>query len=212
MSLQYQVEAVPEGMEQFYQEKEGKFVLAVEGLPQPADNSAEVTELKTKLAEFRDNNRTLHAQVQKLTGAEVPQVEELVKQAVAANTQKLQAAEQTVATLQAQLEEVIISDKLKEAAIKYGVAETAIQDVLNRGKSSFVVKDGKPLPKNGGVDADGNVLSPETWVKALTAEAPHLFKPSQGAGAKRPLGTTGNQALTSGQKISAGLAELMAKK
>lgn len=212
MSLQYQVETVPEGMEAFYQEKEGKFVLAVEGLPAPQDNSAEITTLKTKLDEFRDNNRTLHAQVQKLSGVDTSQVDELVKQAVAANTQKLQVAEQTVVTLQAQLEEVIVSDKLKEAAIKYGVAETAIQDVLNRGKSSFIVKDGKPLPKNGAVDSDGNVLSPEAWVKALTAEAPHLFKPSQGAGAKRPLGTPPSQTLTSGQKISAGLAELMAKK
>jgi len=212
--LQYQVEAIPEGMEQFYQAKDdGKFVLKVEGLPQPEDKTNEVTELKTKLDEFRNNNRDLFSQLEKLKGTDTSsQIDELVKQAVAANTQKLQTVEQEKAALAAQLEEVIISDKLKEAAIKYGVAETALQDVLNRGKATFVVKDGKPLPKSGAVDSDGNVLSPEAWVKALTTEAPHLFKTTQGTGAKRPIGNfTQTTDRTAAQKISSGLAALTKK-
>lgn len=182
MTLQYQVESVPEGMEQFYKESDSGFVLAVEGLPQPAaqdDSKQQLAEMKAKLDEFRDNNRSLHAQLKSTPAG----VEELVQQAVSANNKKLQTAEDQLKQLQSQLEEVIVSDKIKEAAIKYGVAETAIQDILNRGKSTFTVKDGKPLPIAGQVDADGNVLSPEAWVKGLTTEAPHLFKQSVGGGA-----------------------------
>lgn len=212
--LKYQVEAIPEGMEQFYQEKDGKFVLAVEGLPQPEDKTAEITTLKTKLDEFRNNNRELYTKLQKLEGVDnSAQLDELVKQAVAANTQKLTAIEQEKATLMAQLEEVIVSDKIKEAAVRYGVAETALQDVLNRAKLTFTVKDGKPLPKNGAVDGDGNVLSPDAWVKALAVEAPHLFSPSVGAGARRPIGGgVNNSQSSSREKVAAGLAEIFGKK
>lgn len=212
--LQYQVDAVPEGMEQFYQAHEGKFVLKVEGLPQVEDKSKELADAKAKLDEFRTNNRELFSQLEKLKGVDTSaQVEELVKQAVAANTQKLQSIEQEKAQLAAQLEEVIISDKLKEAAIKYGVAETAVQDILNRGKAAFTVKDGKPLPRNGAVDGDGNVLSPEAWVKALQTEAPHLFKQSTGTGAKRPVGNgfTQTPERTANQKLAAGLDSLRRK-
>lgn len=212
--LHYQVDTVPEGMEQFYQAVDGKYVLKVEGLPQVEDKSKELADAKAKLDEFRTNNRELFSQLEKLKGVDTSaQVEELVKQAVAANTQKLQSIEQEKAQLAAQLEEVIISDKLKEAAIKYGVAETAIQDILNRGKATFQVKDGKPLPRNGAVDSDGNVLSPEAWVKALQTEAPHLFKQSTGTGAKRPVGNgfTQTPERSANQKLAAGLDSLRRK-
>lgn len=210
MSLQYQVEAVPEGMEAFYEaDQEGKFVLKVEGMPQPAAPS---DELKAKVEEFRTTNLALKRQLEEFqgkVGVADEAVAEQVKRAVAANNEKVLAAEAVAQKYEALLQKVVLADKVKEAAIKYGVADTAVQDVMSRAESAFVVKDGVPLPKGGEVDADGNVLSPEAWIKALAVSAPHLFKQSVGSGAKKPLGTNGvnTSELRGADLIAAGLAK-----
>lgn len=204
MTLQYQVEAIPEGLEDHYEEKEGKFVLKVDGLPQPQVD----TTLKTKLDEFRTTNIALKQQLEELqskTKVADVSVDELVKQAVAPMSQKLQTIEQERLQLQAQLEEVVLSDKIKEEALKAGVYETALPDIVNRAKATFTVQDGKPLSKNNAVDENGNALSPEAWIKALTKDAPHFFKQSQGTGARRPVGSPVTQERTSSQKIADGL-------
>ncbi len=210
MSLQYQVETVPEGMETFYEaNQEGKFVLKVEGIPQAADPSEE---LKSKVEEFRTTNLALKRQLEEFqgkVGVADEAVAEQVKRAVAANNEKVQAAEAVAQKYEALLQKVVLADKVKEAAIKYGVADTAVQDVMSRAEAAFVVKDGVPLPKGGEVDADGNVLSPEAWIKALAVSAPHLFKQSVGSGAKRPLGSNGvnTSELKGADLIAAGLAK-----
>ncbi len=53
-----ELDALPEGVRALYVERDGKYVL-------DADDS-DIKDLKTKLAEFRDNNRTLHAELEKL--------------------------------------------------------------------------------------------------------------------------------------------------
>lgn len=209
MSLQYQVEAVPEGLEQFYQASdEGKFVLKIEGLPQAADPS---DELKSKVEEFRSTNIALKRQLEEFqgkVGVADEAVAEQVKRAVAANTEKVQAAEATAQKYEALLQKVVLADKVKEAAIKFGVADTAVQDVMSRAEQAFVVKDGVPLPKGGEVDADGKPLSPESWIKALAVSAPHLFKVSVGSGAKRPMpgANVNTSELQGADRIAAALA------
>lgn len=207
MSLQYQVETVPEGLEEFYEASEGKFVLKIDGLPQPKDPS---DELKAKVEEFRSTNISLKRQLEEFqgkVGVADEAVAEQVKKAVAANNEKVAAAEAAAQKYEALLQKVVLADKVKEAAIKYGVADTAVQDVMNRAEQAFIVKDGVPLPKGGEVDANGAMLSPETWIKALSVSAPHLFKASVGSGAKRS-GAAGNnnQELSGRDLIAAGLA------
>lgn len=192
MALDYTVDAVPAGLEEHYEAKDGKFVLVVANQPAPpVDHDA--VEAKEKLKEFRATNIALKQRLEALeagTATSAPNIDELVKNAVAANTQKLQQIEQERTTLQAQLEEVVLSEKVKEAALKHGVHETALTDIVNRAKNAFTVKDGKPLPKDNAVDADGQVLSPEAWIKSLAESAPHFFKPSSGSGARRPVGVS----------------------
>lgn len=204
MTLHYTVTEVPEGLETYYEEKDGAYVLKVEGLPQPQVD----TTAKTKLDEFRTTNIALKQQIEELqskTKVADVSVDELVKQAVAPMSQRLQLIEQERTHLQAQLEEVVLSDKIKEEALKAGVYDTALQDIVNRAKATFTVKDGKPLSKTNAVDENGNALSPEAWIQALTKDAPHFFKQSQGTGARRPVGATIVQERTAAQKISDGL-------
>lgn len=56
-------DALPEAMRKEYKESDGKYTLDVEGGLVPA---GEVLEIKTKLAEFRDNNRTMHGELERL--------------------------------------------------------------------------------------------------------------------------------------------------
>lgn len=212
MALPYEVTAVPAGLEEHYVAKDDKFVLVVDGAPAPQVDQ-EAVEAKEKIKEFRATNIALKQKLEALEAAggkveQTPNIEELVRNAVAANTQKLAVIEQERTALQAQLEEVVLSDKVKDAAIKHGVHESALVDIVNRAKAAFTVKDGKPLPKDNAVDADGQVLSPETWIKSLAVSAPHFFKPSTGAGARKPLGSAVQADRSTTQKLSAGLDQL----
>jgi hypothetical protein len=56
-------DALPEGLRAAYVEKDGKFTLEVDGMIAVDEYDA----LETKVAEFRDNNRKLHKQVEDLT-------------------------------------------------------------------------------------------------------------------------------------------------
>jgi hypothetical protein len=63
LATKAEVDALPEAVRGLYTEKDGKFRLDVEGDFVPA---TEAQELKTKLAEFRDNNRTMHGELESL--------------------------------------------------------------------------------------------------------------------------------------------------
>jgi hypothetical protein len=60
------VDALPESVRAFYKQSGDKFVLDLEGAPEGFVTATEHLNLKTQLAEFRDNNRSLFAKVQEL--------------------------------------------------------------------------------------------------------------------------------------------------
>lgn len=75
---------------------------------------------------------------------------------------------------------------LTQAGIKAGVDEKALPDYIARGLRTWSVEDGKVIAK--GADGallrkSGEPITPEQWAVDLSAEAPHLFKPSGGSGA-----------------------------
>ena len=112
-------------------------------------------------------------------------------------------------SLSNQLTEVVLSDKIKTTALQDGVYETALTDVVNRAKQVFTVKDGKAIPKDETMrDKEGNLLSPETWLKSLANSAPHFFKQSVGGNAKGSRSKSDNVNRTSTDKIADGLRQL----
>jgi len=215
MSLKFEVEAVPEGLESHYtQTDSGTFQLNVEGL---ADNSAEIEALKKenedykgKVKEFRQHNVTLRQELEKTTKTDdggSPNIDKLIEDAVSEMKTKMTTTVEERNQLLSQLEEVVLSDKVKDIAIQHGVYETALSDIVTRSKNVFTVKDGKPIPKeNIGRDANGELLTPNSWIVQLQESAPHLFKPSTGTGATRPVrGGTGKDTRTAAQRIADGL-------
>ena len=200
MSLQFKVDTVPEGFDEHYTEADdGTFVLNVEGIETPDTTEVDTlrTELETtkqKVSQFRKTNTDLMKQI-KEKGGEVKDdfsvdIDSAINEALTPIKEKNLKLEQSNAQLQSTLEEVVLSDKVKDIAIKHGVFESALQDIVSRARNVFTVKDGKPVPKDNKAsrDEEGNVLSPEKWIEGLAENAPHLFKPSNGSGAVRPVG------------------------
>ena len=216
--LDFKVDSIPEGLEDHYKEVDGSFVLDVEGIEvDTTELDATKTELsntKTKLGEFRTTNSNLMKQI-KQSGGNVDDdynvdIDAAINEALAPIKDSNLTLKDENAKLQATLEEVVLSDKVKDIAIKHGVFESALSDVVSRARNVFTVKDGKTIPKDkkNSRDADGNVLDTENWLKKLADDAPHLFKPSNGSGAHRPIGGQMQTPKSSTQKIADGLKNL----
>lgn len=214
------VSEIPEGLEEHYTENdEGQFVLDVDGLPKPDTAERDTLQValddaKGKVAQFRKTNVTLMKQI-KDQGGNVDDnyqvdIETTVNEALAPIKEKNLKLEETNKQLQVTLEEVVLSDRVKDIAIKHGVHESALLDITSRARKVFTVKDGKPIPKDSknSRDEDGNVLSPESWLVQLTESAPHLFKSSNGSGAQRSATGVIQTERTATQKIADGLQKV----
>jgi len=220
MSLDYRVTTVPEGLEEHYkQDGDNGFVLEVAGVVDETSYNtlkAESEESKAKVKEFRDNNIKLKEQIEGFNHQSAPEgdasadVQAKIDAAVSGMRERLDKFENENQTLTHQLEEVVLSDRVKDIAVRNGVHESALPDVVTRARSVFTVKDGKPVPKDSvGRDEQGNVLTPESWFKKLETDAPHLFKPSTGTGARRSASgrfVEGDQKVTPMDRIRSGLS------
>ena len=90
-----------------------------------------------------------------------------------------------------------VDDALREVAVKAGVRDTAITDVLLRGRGIFSVAEDGSVEARG---ADGKLLKTDdekiltttNWVESLKTVSPHYWPESEGAGAGRGRGATGN--------------------
>ena len=199
--------------------------------------------VNSKLKEFRDNNVKLIKDMETLSskfeGIDVDAYQDMLSKQEAMKTKKLIDAgkidelldEKTKSmrevhnkelsktnevnqSLQDQLAKLVIDNAVRDSAMKAGVVETGMDDILLRSKSIFSLKDGKAVP----TDAQGNTIfghgtsepmSVNEWVKAQMDVAPHLFKSSSGSGSShnaRPNGT-GTQNLTSIQKLEQGFSK-----
>jgi len=87
------------------------------------------------------------------------------------------------------LEHLLIDSAVRDSAVKAGVIDTAIDDVVLRSQSIFSIKEGKAVPhdSSGNVifgDGNSDPMDVSEWVKGLTESAPHLFNASTGGGSK----------------------------
>ena len=199
--------------------------------------------VNSKLKEFRDNNvkliKDMEALTSKFDGIDVDAykdmltkqeslktkklidagkidelLEEKTKQMREVHNKELDKTNTVNQSLQDQLAKLVIDNAVRDSAMKAGVVETGMDDILLRSKSIFSLKDGKAVP----TDAQGNTIfghgtsEPMTvneWVNAQMDVAPHLFKASSGSGSShgtRPNGT-GTQNLTAMQKLEQGFAK-----
>jgi hypothetical protein len=150
-----------------YAERDGAWVLAVEG-------AADQAELEASRAQ----NLTLGHQV-----------EELEKQLAGLDPGAVQRLTTERDALHGRLAQVQINQGALASAARRGLKPTAGADLAARARAVFRLEDGIPkayepdgqTPKLG---RDGvSPLTLDEWVEGLAAEAPHLFAENSGGGA-----------------------------
>jgi uncharacterized protein YkwD len=164
---------------------------------------AERDEAKDKLKNFEgldpEKYRTMLTTEQRVVEGQLiaaGKVEELVelrtkalRESMAGETNR--EREQRI-SLEAQLNRLVIDNSVQSAAAKHGVADGALDDVLNRARSTFKTKDGVAVAYDGENVVYGKTgtapLTIDEWMEGLAVKAKHLFKPSEGV--KAPGGTT----------------------
>ncbi|HWI57864.1 MAG TPA: hypothetical protein VNZ22_11605 [Bacillota bacterium] len=205
-------EEIPTEHAGLYAEREGAWVLEVEGAVD-----------KSRLDEFRQTNiallkerdelkhrfagidpeqvKALEAEKQKLElqahGHKPEEVERLigerVKSARAEAEKQLAAIAAERDGLNARLINIQIDQGIMSAATRRGLRATALPDITARARQVFRLVDGLPRV----LEADGKTVrtgkdgvSPmdlEEWIETQVTEAPHLFESQAGSG-----GTTGS--------------------
>lgn len=216
------LEGVPDVLHEHYAKQEdGKFRLAVTGLVP-----------KERLDEFRDNNTTLLKQnkdlADRLAKYDDDEIEDLRKKAASGkgptpeeidklveertgkmrkkHDEEVNAYKTREGTLRSRYEREVIDKGLIAAAVAAGCVETAVDDIVARGRATFVLDEEErvvPRGRDGKViyGADGEPLSMKEWMQGLAQGAPHLFKASSGGGA----GGNGGGGASSGVRSKAEL-------
>jgi hypothetical protein len=198
---------IPSEQLPFYVERDGAFVLDVDGAVD-----------KAKLEEFRSNNIKLERERdelrQRFDGIDPEQVRSLaeekrkleegqalkageIEKVIESRVKSIRAdLEKQVANLTserdaltARLTTLQIDQGVTGVATKRGLRPTAIADITARARSVFRLVNGAP----SAFEADGKSvrygkdgLTPmtlEEWVDTMVAEAPHLFESNSGGGA-----------------------------
>lgn len=207
------LEEAPEAIRSLYVEKDGEFVLPVEGMV-----------AKDKLDEFRQSNIDLKKQIETITekydGIDPEGARKLAEKAIKERDKKLidagkvdeiinervgaakagfdkerKTLEDGTRKLTIQLEGLLIDNAVRDAASKSGVRAGAVDDVLLRARQVFKVVDGKAVAFEGEKELYGPKGDPMTVGEFITGKlaesAPHLFEQSQGSGSKKAEGSTG---------------------
>lgn len=214
--LELLVTEVPEGLEKAYvKQEDGTFKLDFDDTTfttQVQQSETKLSALQTQLEaakgqvdEFRTNNRKLFNEKQELLN----QPDADVNNEVLTELNDLRTSKSDIETkykqTAAQLEQIVLTDSVSKAAIKYGVQTDALVDVTNRAKAAFKVEDGKAIHISGKENKDGDKLSIVDWMAELSESTPHLFNQSQGSGTKRSVNGINKPNMTATQKIAAGL-------
>ena len=172
-------EEIPAELQSLYVEREGAFVLDVEGAVD-----------KARVDEVRATNTALTSQLaeqkRRFEGIESEQVK-----AIAAERDGLNA----------RLTAIQVDQGVLTVATKKGLRPSAIPDITARARTVFKLVEGVPRA----YEADGQTvrvgrdgitpMSLDEWVDQQVADAPHLFESNMGAGAGNagPSGTGRHQ-------------------
>lgn len=111
-------------------------------------------------------------------------------------TEKVEASDAAKVKAEELVTEQKVEGKIREMGVTVGIADTALQDYIGRGKGVWRMgENGTPVAMDGDTpmlsEATGQNLTMEEWAVGLRTTAPHLFKPSKGGGAAPGAGAAG---------------------
>jgi hypothetical protein len=178
---------VPEALKTAYIEKDGVWLIDIEGgIGDPA-----------KLREFREANLELRREKEELQGkldeaqelALKPQgkISEQVEALKQEHAKALAIAQGKATTAETELTKLRIETAVATEAVKRGVRPEAMQDFLRRGREELKTLDGKTIAigADGGTryNENGEPMTIGEWIAATEKQAPYFFVPNRGSGA-----------------------------
>jgi hypothetical protein len=215
MALKYvvtkkeELDQLAEPVRQLYIEKDGRWTLAVDGVVLEAD----LNDVKTKLGEFRDNNRTMHNELEKLRPLEAKfkdvdpeeykrlkteakkledkgikstdDLQAAIAAALKPVTERLDASEKARVAAQQAVDRSTFEKLIAADATKAGVKPQSLRHVLREADDVFVLKDGKVIPKDGVKHPTdpSKDMTTDAWLLNLATTDDYLFGESSGGGA-----------------------------
>jgi hypothetical protein len=209
MALKYKFKTrdeVPAELLPLYTERDGAFVLDVEGAVEKAKldefratNGAllkERDELKARfdgidpkeVRKLADEKRALEEAAQLKAGEFEKVLESRLKAQKAGFEKELTGVATERDALHARLAAIQIDQAVVAEATRRGLRPTALADVTARARSAFRLVNGMPqaFEADGTPRAGQDGVTPMTlaeWVDALVSDAPHLFAANAGGGA-----------------------------
>jgi len=217
--------ALPEATRAFYVEKDGKFLLDAEGVEdvtglknaleavrgelKSAKKSLQDTidkfkdidpekakEAQRKLQEIEDKQLLDAGKVDELLKVRTERMKADYDNQISAFNKNIDGLKREVSEANKTVAEVLIDNSIRSAAIKAGITEAAVDDVVLRGQRLWTLKNKQPVAIKDdqiiyGKDPNKPITIDE-WVGGLQQEAPHLFKASAGAGTPPNQGGGGN--------------------
>jgi hypothetical protein len=199
---------VPEAIKGEYVQRDGKWVLQVDGAvgksvhDQFRTNNINLTrerdELKGLKTSLEEAGITIEDAI-RLKGIEDDlkaekllkkgEIDKIMAERLSDVTKKhdkvLKDEQKRVAELTKELEVMRIDEAAVALALKNGLEDTAVDDIKARARRTFKLVDGKAkaIGEDGTeIYQDGEPLSFERWIQGLKPNYPHLFKRSTGGG------------------------------
>jgi hypothetical protein len=203
-------DALAEPVKQLYVADGDKYKLSIEGGAVP---ESEITDLKTKLGEFRDNNinylkeldklrplqekykdvdpeeyKTLKMKAKQLEdkGVKTPDdVLAAIDAAVKPLRESLESEKKAREEAQHRADDARFRELVSADAQKAGVRPNSMRHVLREAESVFQLQDGRLVPKPGQKHPDDPLkdLSLDVWLAKLSKTDENLFGESVGGGA-----------------------------
>lgn len=221
---------VPEALQGEYEERDGRYVLKIEGDLPGFVSARELREAKERLNEFRSKNTTLLKRAAELAGVdEIDDELSPLRQTIGELKKKLDEAAATPGNqeLQQQIQAAIkpLKEKLERAEServaateranratlrqglgsvlsKAGARQSALDFLLDQGERVFQVKDDHVVARDGQINNEtGEPVTPKDWAGRMLKEHGYAFESSDGGGAGSGPGSSNSSSPKPGVRV-----------
>jgi hypothetical protein len=205
------LDEIPEGLRSEYEERDGKYVLKLEGELPGFVQANDYRELKHKVSKFRDGYTSVMKRAKEIAGVEEmgedlaplqstletlkdklsqlsadpdsQTLQQQIQKAIKPLQEKLDRSEAERVAAQERANRATLRENIGTALTKAGARQNALGFLLDHSEKVFEVKDDKVVARDGNFDENAQPLTPGQWVAQAVKEYDFAFESSNGGGA-----------------------------
>ena len=202
---------VPESLHGEYEERDGQFVLKIDGDVPGFVRANDYGDLKQKVVLFRDNYTSLMKRAKEIAGVDEmdddltplrstmeslksklaeassdpnsQSLQEQIQKAIKPLQEKLDRSEAERINAQERASKALLRENIGAVLTKAGAQPNALGFLLDQSEAVFEVKDDRVVARDGHFTEQGKPITPSDWLTAATKEFDFAFKRSSGGGA-----------------------------